>query len=132
MDHNFLECADPVCLICDGYEEGCRNTCEIMLYVRDHGKPPGLALCDGPCRHERCQLIWTLDYLYRQSPLGPTPTTLHDGSPPIPRSRLMCAARWKNARDDDVGGHWGPSSAEPAEGRERKGLVSFHTLPAGP
>ena len=65
MPHDYEACADADCEICRAYVKGSADTCGLLLYVRNNGIPAGLGLCQEPCEHPRCGLIWTLDYAYR-------------------------------------------------------------------
>lgn len=65
MPHDYEACADADCQICAAYVKGCADTCGLLIYVRNNGLPAGLGLCQEPCEHPRCALLWTLDYAYR-------------------------------------------------------------------
>ncbi len=65
MTHDFNGCTDADCQICAAYVRGCEDTCGLLLFVRNNGIPSGLGLCQEPCEHGRCALIWTLDFAYR-------------------------------------------------------------------
>ena len=73
MGHDYIECTDADCQLCQGYEDG-YSAGQAMLartlrHVRDNGSfPPDVdarKACTEPCEHDYCHLVETLAFCYR-------------------------------------------------------------------